>query len=108
MGLSIALVHFPTVNKKGRAVATSVTNFDIHDIARAAKTFGVERFFLVTPIAMQHDFIRRVIRYWVEEEGANYNPTSGELSFTVSGYYRDKNGDDDFTWEVWYTILALG
>jgi len=37
-----------------------------------------------------------------------YNATTGEVTFTVRGYYRDKNGDDDFTWEVWYTILALG
>jgi len=29
------------------------------------------------------------------------------VSFTVSGYFRDKNGDDDFEWGVWYSILAL-
>jgi len=37
-----------------------------------------------------------------------YDGTTGNVSFRVSGFYRDKNGDDDFTWQVWWTILALG
>jgi hypothetical protein len=36
------------------------------------------------------------------------NPVTGEVTFTISGSFRDKNRDDDFYWEVWYTILALG
>ena len=55
MGLSVALVHYPTVNKEGAVVATSVTNFDIHDIARASRTFGVDHYFIVTPMKMQRD-----------------------------------------------------
>ena len=37
-----------------------------------------------------------------------YDSGDGDVSFLVSGAYRDKNGDDDFRWEVWYTVLALG
>ncbi len=44
----------------------------------------------------------------VRISNVTYNTTTGEVSFTVGGYYRDKNGDDDFEWEVWYTILGLG
>ena len=47
-------------------------------------------------------------RIQVRIDGVTYNSGIGEVSFRVSGYFRDKNGDDDFTWEVWYTILALG
>ena len=47
-------------------------------------------------------------RIQVRISNVTYNATTGEVSFTVSGFYRDKNGDDDFEWEVWYTILALG
>jgi hypothetical protein len=75
MGLSIALLHYPMVNKRGEAVATSVTNFDIHDIARAARTYGVERYYIVTPIPMQQDFVRRIMRYWLEGFGAEFNPS---------------------------------
>ena len=83
MGLSIALLHYPTVNKAGKTVTTSVTNFDIHDIARAARTYGVDRFYIVTPIAMQRDFVHRIMRHWMEEEGADYNPTRGDALTTV-------------------------
>lgn len=75
MSLSIALLHYPMMNKQGAAVATSVTNFDIHDIARAARTYGVDRYFIVTPIPMQQDFVRRIMRYWLEGFGAEYNPS---------------------------------
>ena len=47
-------------------------------------------------------------RIRVRIHNVNYDPGTGEVSFTVSGHYRDKNGDDDFEWEVWFTILALG
>ncbi|MCZ6594466.1 MAG: hypothetical protein O6943_06065 [Bacteroidetes bacterium] len=47
-------------------------------------------------------------RIKVRISNVRYNETTGEVTFTVSGFYRDKNGDDDFEWEVWYTILALG
>ncbi len=75
MRLSIALLHFPMVNKQGVAAATSVTNFDIHDIARAARTYGIQRYFIVTPIPMQQDFVRRIMRYWLEGFGAEFNPS---------------------------------
>ncbi len=78
MPLFIALVHYPTVNKLGKVVATSVTNFDIHDIARASRTYGVAHYFMVTPIAMQRDFVERIMRHWLEGEGAEYNPTRGD------------------------------
>lgn len=82
MGLSIALLHYPMVNKHGAAVATSVTNFDIHDIARAGRTYGVERYYIVTPIPMQQDFVRRIMRYWTEGFGADFNPSREEaMSF---------------------------
>lgn len=78
MSLSIALLHYPMVNKDGNAVATSVTNFDIHDIARAARTYGVDRYFIVTPIKMQRDFVERIVVYWRDGAGAQHNPTRGD------------------------------
>lgn len=46
-------------------------------------------------------------RVKVRINDVDYDETSGNVAFTVSGFYRDKNGDDDFQWEVWFTILAL-
>jgi hypothetical protein len=73
--LAVALVHYPTVNKEGRTVTTSVTNFDIHDIARASRTYGVDRYFIVTPVELQRQFTRRIIAHWVAGPGGEYNPS---------------------------------
>lgn len=42
----------------------------------------------------------------VQISGVVYNRDTGNVSFTVQGCYDDKNDDDDFYWEVWYTILV--
>lgn len=76
--LFVALVHYPTVNKLGKVVTTSVTNFDIHDIARASRTYGVARYFIVTPMELQQQFTRRILTHWREGAGADYNPSRKE------------------------------
>ena len=48
--LYIGLVHHPIYDKRREIVATAVTNFDVHDIARCAKTFGLGGFFVITPL----------------------------------------------------------
>lgn len=72
--LSIALVHYPVYNKNNEVVATSVTNLDIHDIARAARTYGVRKYFLVTPVEGQRRLVERVTRHWQKGWGSTYNP----------------------------------
>jgi hypothetical protein len=47
--LYMALIHHPVVNKKGDTVGSAVTNMDLHDIARAGRTFGVKGYYVVTP-----------------------------------------------------------
>jgi hypothetical protein len=74
MPLCVALVHSPVVNKHGKVVTSSITNFDIHDIARSCRTFGVDRYFIVTPSEPQQWLARRIVRHWGEGWGATYNP----------------------------------
>ena len=74
----IALLHYPVYNKQGDIVATAVANMDIHDIARAAKTFGMRRFYIVTPIDAQRAFIRKVLDHWLTGYGATFNPARKE------------------------------
>ena len=78
MGLAIALIHFPVRNRLGRVVNTAITNFDIHDLARAARTYGLERYYIVAPVASQRDFVRRVMAHWSEGPGAEMNITRKE------------------------------
>jgi len=74
----IGLVHYPIYDRREEVVATAVTNFDIHDIARCARTFGVGGFFVITPLDSQIQLVEKMIRHWVEGTGAVYNPTRKE------------------------------
>jgi len=76
--LYLGLVHYPVYDKKREVVATAITNFDIHDIARCAKTFGVGGFFIITPLASQVQLAERIIQHWVKGIGSVYNPTRRE------------------------------
>lgn len=69
-----ALIHYPVVDKHGHLVSTSITNLDIHDISRSARTYGLRGYFLVTPIEAQHWLARRIMEHWEVGWGASYNP----------------------------------
>lgn len=70
----IALLHAPMVNRKGDIVTTSVTNLDIHDISRSARTFGVRKYFVMTPIEDQHELMGRILGHWRTERSQQYHP----------------------------------
>lgn len=53
---------------------TSVTSIDIHDIARSSKTYGVEQFFIVTPLADQQRIVKTLLDFWQTGVGVEYNP----------------------------------
>jgi tRNA (guanine37-N1)-methyltransferase len=72
--LAVGLVHYPVYNKGGEVVATNVTNLDIHDIARACRTYGVDQFYIITPADEQLAFVGRVLEHWQEGRGVQYNP----------------------------------
>lgn len=76
--LYIALLHYPVINKQGRVVVTGIANTDIHDIARSAKTFGVEKFYIVNPVEAQRRLADRIMSHWREGYGAGHNPSRKE------------------------------
>lgn len=76
--LYVALMHYPVVNKNGGIIASAVTNLDLHDIARAAKTYGVKSFFVVTPLKDQQDLVSRLLSHWLTGIGAARNEIRGE------------------------------
>ena len=47
---------------------------DIHDIARSARTFGISKYFIVTPIDDQHELVGRILSHWRTEQSAAYHP----------------------------------
>lgn len=70
----IGLVHGPIRSKDGKEITTSVTNLDIHDISRTARTFGFKRYFLITPIKNQQTVVKRILGFWESDDGLIYNP----------------------------------
>ncbi len=69
----LGLVHYPVVNKNKEIITSAITNFDIHDIARASKTFGVKKYFIISPEDGQKKVMNKIISHWKEGFGATYN-----------------------------------
>jgi tRNA (guanine37-N1)-methyltransferase len=63
----LALVHHPIVDRTGAIVTSALTNFDVHDLARSAMTFGLAAFHVVTPIASQREKAEHIAALWLGE-----------------------------------------
>lgn len=74
MRVAVGLVHYPIQDRRKKIVATNVTNLDVHDIARASRTFGVERYFIIHPMHDQRAFVHRMLDHWRVGDGAQFNP----------------------------------
>ena len=72
--LYVALAHYPVVDKRGDIIASAVTNLDLHDISRVAKTYDVKLFYVITPLADQKALAQKIISHWTNGAGAVYNP----------------------------------
>ncbi len=55
-------------------MTTAVTNMDIHDISRSARTYGARGYFLVTPLEVQHDLVKRILGHWKDERTREHHP----------------------------------
>jgi tRNA (guanine37-N1)-methyltransferase len=76
--VDLALIHYPVLNKNREIIGSAVTNLDLHDIARAAKTYGVDSFYVVTPYADQQELFGELLDHWLKGHGAKYNSRRGE------------------------------
>jgi len=70
----LGLVHFPIYNKNMEIISTSITNLDIHDIARTAATYGIAKYYLIHPLKSQAEIAEEILNYWQEGYGGIYNP----------------------------------
>ncbi|SDD47396.1 RNA methyltransferase [Sporomusa acidovorans] len=74
----LGLVHYPIYNKNNEIVTTAITNFDIHDIARTARTYNLLKYFIIHPLDAQKALAGEIISYWQEGYGGQYNPDRKE------------------------------
>jgi len=73
--VAIALVHHPVIDRQGAIITTAITNLDLHDLARSARTYGVSAVFVVHPVSAQRELALRVKAHWVDGSGARRIPT---------------------------------
>ena len=76
--IAVALVHYPVVDGQGAIVTTAVTNLDVHDLARSARTYGCSDYFVVHPIEAQRELVRRIRDHWTDGSSAKRIPDRRE------------------------------
>lgn len=76
--IDVALLHYPVVNRDGEVIGSAVTNLDLHDIARAGRTYGVDTCWIVTPFDDQRELAGQIVRHWTEGYGGTVNPDRKE------------------------------
>jgi len=89
--LYLALLHYPVLDKNGLIVTSAVTNMDVHDIARSARTYGAREFYVATPVKTLHALVAKIIEHWEVGFGSTYNETRKD----ALGLVRLANGLDD-------------
>lgn len=93
----LGLVHYPVYGKEREVITTAVTNFDIHDISRCCRTFGLGGFFIITPLESQVELVERILTHWREGEGSLYNPTRKESLSLVKVFRSIDEADQDIS-----------
>jgi hypothetical protein len=74
----VALIHYPIKGKDGSIISTAVTNLDVHDIARTARTYNLKGYYIVTNLKAQQDMVSKMLKFWREGFGSRYNPSRAE------------------------------
>lgn len=70
----VILMHSQVVVEPGREGNSSVTSLDIHDIARSSCSFGIKRYYIVTPLPEQQYVVSKLLEFWQTDIGLEYNP----------------------------------
>lgn len=74
----VALLHHPVSDRLGRTVTSSITNLDIHDIARTCRTYGAAGFYVVNPVETLRKLAARIIDHWERGYGGSCNSSRRE------------------------------
>jgi len=74
----VALVHYPVRDREGALATASVTNIDVHDIARSTRTYDLTGLFVVTPIEAQRQLVVRILEHWRSGAGLRRMPHRSE------------------------------
>ncbi len=78
----VALLHDQVV-VNGTVGTSSVASLDIHDIARSSRTYGIERYFIITPLKDQQEIVKVFLDFW-RTSGISYNENRADAVSRVA------------------------
>lgn len=105
--VSIALTHYPVLDRQGEIVTTAITNLDLHDMARSARVFGLRNMFVVHPVAAQRQLAECIQQHWTSGSGARRIPDRVapmellRVAASLAQVYQELGGRDRI--ELWTT-----
>lgn len=111
---AVALCHHPVLHKDGSIITSAITNTDLHDIARSCTTFGVDAFYIVTPVSLQKELAQKIVEHWTQGGGAIKNPDRKKafLSMRVVHAIEDALAEESrlssAPAEAWFTSAQTG
>jgi tRNA (guanine37-N1)-methyltransferase len=82
-GVYLIQLHHSVTDRNGAPSITSITGMDLHDIARACRTYGVKKYIVATPLQPQRDMIKKIVSHWTGGYGADFNPDRASAMKTV-------------------------
>jgi hypothetical protein len=71
--LYIGLLHYPVLNQHNKIITTSITNLDIHDLARLVATYNLGGYYLIQPLPKQRELFNELIDFWKKDRALKYN-----------------------------------
>jgi tRNA (guanine37-N1)-methyltransferase len=74
----LALIHYPVLGKDNEIVTSSITNIDLHDIARTSRTYGARGLYIVHPTRIQRSLTEKIAQHWDTGYGSTYNPNRSD------------------------------
>ena len=76
--LYVALTHYPVLDRRKKVAAVSLTNLDLHDIARCSRAYDLGGSFIVTPLEDQRALAAELLGHWTSGPGKEANPERGQ------------------------------
>jgi hypothetical protein len=76
--VAVVLVHHPVLDRQGAIVTTAVTNLDVHDLARSARTYGCSDYFVAHPILAQRELVTSILEHWTDGSSGRRIPDRKE------------------------------
>jgi hypothetical protein len=109
---AVALVHHPVLGRDGKILTTTITNLDLHDMARSTSTYGLDALYVVHPFSSQRLLAERIIGHWIDGSGGKRIPDRAtalkcvHVVEDIDGALADLSNEEEKRPEIWTTAAV--